>query len=105
MTEPEAYKQQIEAGKETVQQILRDVVRELDEPWIASLSFAQRKGDFDEDVVSLVDSRTNKVVTKVKIAALADLPATSGKRREMERYIRDAVLEHPEHPRGSATEA
>jgi hypothetical protein len=91
MTESEAYKQQIEAGKEIVQQILRDVARVQNEPWIASLSFAQTQGDFDANAVSLVDPQTHKVVTKFKIAALADLPAMRGSRGKMELYIRSAV--------------
>jgi hypothetical protein len=70
MTSPAEYKQQIEAGKEIVKAILRDLATSLGDPRIANLAFVETHSDFDNNVVSLLDPSTEKIVVKLRVEGL-----------------------------------
>lgn len=94
MTEQEVYKQQFEAGEKIVKAILSDLASELKLPKLANSSFTKTNRDFDLDQVSLLDPETERVVAKLKIKDIADLPATPGKKSQVRRIIKAAVMAH-----------
>ena len=91
MTSPAEYKQQIEAGKEIVKAILRDLATSLGDQRIANLAFVETHSDFDNNVVSLLDPSTEKIVVKLRVEDLADAPATSALRKQLEQRVKKAV--------------
>jgi len=91
MTSPEAYKQQIEAGKEIVRSVLRDLAASMGEPRINSLTFVETHSDFDSNGISLLEPSSGKIVAKLKLEHLADAPATPSRRRQLEEQIQRAV--------------
>ena len=94
MASEQPYEQQIEAGKEIVKDMLRNLALALKQPEINDFYFRVSDRDFDESEISIFDPHQKKTVLKVKGDDLADAPATPTVRRSIETQLREAVKKH-----------
>jgi hypothetical protein len=92
MTSPDEYKRQIEAGKEIVKGILRDLATNLDDLRIANLTLVESHSDFDKNGMSLLDPSTGRIVARLKLEHLADAPGTPSRRRQLNDEVRREVI-------------
>jgi hypothetical protein len=84
--------QQIEAGKQIVQEILAKLASELNQPGANNLTFNMTDKDFDYDRISLMNPSFH-VVAKIEETDLADCPADAGVRSRLRAQLRLAILE------------
>lgn len=85
------YEQQVEAGKKIVREMLAKLRSELNEPRVNVLEFKVTDQDFDYDRISLVDPKRFNVVLKIEEDDLADCPADSLIRRNLEAALSAAI--------------
>ena len=81
---------QIEAGKQILKDMLRELAIQLRRPEIAELTFTERTFDEPEEV-SLIDAG-KRVVTNIRGDDLADAPTTPPREQQLRDTTRKSVI-------------
>jgi len=91
MASQQTYEQQIEVGRQIVEEALSRLAADICQPQISELKFEETDRDFNHRQVSVIGQRQQKVVLKLNKDDLADASATPAVRNRLETRLRAAV--------------
>ena len=93
------YKKQIETGIQSVMEALPGLAVELKQPDIEGFKCIRTHRDFDNQQVSLIDPKKNRVVSKLEEKNLADCSADPSRKRRLKSQVEEDVRSYysPSH--------